>query len=89
MNAQGLRRCIEEKEIVASGYNDLVNHCAKLEKECSLYERDLERVMESCDELAKENDELRSRLQDDTSVSIDSVRFFFSCTYISYFCKSK
>ncbi|XP_010940273.2 uncharacterized protein [Elaeis guineensis] len=68
MNAQGLRRCIEEKEIVASGYNDLVNHCAKLEKECSLYERDLERVMESCDELAKENDELRSRLQDDTSI---------------------
>ncbi|KAG1361127.1 putative myosin-10 [Cocos nucifera] len=69
MNAQGLRRCIEEKEMVASGYDDLVNHCAKLEKECSLYERDLERVMESCDEFAKENDELRARLQDDSSVS--------------------
>ncbi|XP_038979927.1 uncharacterized protein LOC120110056 [Phoenix dactylifera] len=58
MNAQGLRRCIEEKE--------MVNHCAKLEKECSLYERDLERAMESCDELAKENDKLQFRLQDNS-----------------------
>ncbi|XP_038974684.1 uncharacterized protein LOC120105965 [Phoenix dactylifera] len=66
MNAQELRRCIEEQEMVASGYADLVNHCAKLEKECSLYERDLERAMESCDELAKENDELQFWLQDNS-----------------------
>lgn len=70
MNAQGLRRCIEEKDMVASGYADLINHRAKLEKECSLYERDLERVMDACDELAKENDELRARLQDNSSITI-------------------
>ncbi|XP_008804259.2 kinesin-like protein KIF21A [Phoenix dactylifera] len=69
MNAHGLRRCIEEKEMAASGYDDLVKQYAKLEKECSLYERDLERVMESCDELAKENDELRVRLQDNSSLA--------------------
>ncbi|CAD5182027.1 unnamed protein product [Musa acuminata subsp. malaccensis] len=63
MNAQGVRRCVEEKEVIASQYADLVNHCRKLEEECSLYERDLERIMESCDELAKENEELRAQLQ--------------------------
>ncbi|KAG6481028.1 uncharacterized protein LOC122014549 [Zingiber officinale] len=64
MNAQGVRRCVEEKEIYASKYGDLLTHCRKLEEECSLYEHDLERIMESCDELGKENEELQSRLQD-------------------------
>ncbi|XP_064955351.1 uncharacterized protein LOC135607454 [Musa acuminata AAA Group] len=63
MNAQGVRRCVEEKEVIVSQYADLVNHCRKLEEECSLYERDLERILESCDELAKENEELRAQLQ--------------------------
>uniref|UniRef100_A0A1D1XV10 Centrosomal protein n=1 Tax=Anthurium amnicola TaxID=1678845 RepID=A0A1D1XV10_9ARAE len=63
MNAQGLRRCIEEKEAVASGYADLVNHCAKLQEECTLYERDIEMLMESCDDLARENEELRVQLK--------------------------
>ncbi|XP_072979018.1 uncharacterized protein [Typha angustifolia] len=69
MNAQGLKRCIEEKEMIVSGYNDLVIRCTKLERECALYERDLERVMESCDDLGKENDELRTRLQDNTALT--------------------
>ncbi|XP_020112336.1 tropomyosin-like [Ananas comosus] len=69
MNAQALRRSIEEKEMIASGYNESINNCAKLERECSLYERDLERVMESYDELAKENDELRARLQDNSALT--------------------
>ncbi|RRT74345.1 hypothetical protein B296_00020598 [Ensete ventricosum] len=68
MNAQGVRRCVEEKEVIASQYADLVNHCRKLEEECSLYERDLERIMETCDELAKENEEMRAQLQDISSV---------------------
>uniref|UniRef100_A0A8R7NWK7 Uncharacterized protein n=1 Tax=Triticum urartu TaxID=4572 RepID=A0A8R7NWK7_TRIUA len=37
---------------------------ARLEKECGLYERDLKRAMESCDELAWERDDLRKRLRD-------------------------
>ncbi|MQL87940.1 hypothetical protein Taro_020490 [Colocasia esculenta] len=68
MNAQGLKRCIEEKEAIASEYAELANHCARLEKECTLYERDIERLMESCDELARENEELRVKLKE-TSVA--------------------
>ncbi|CAL9063923.1 unnamed protein product [Musa banksii] len=68
MNAQGVKRCVEEKEMIASKYADLVNHCRKLEEECSLYERDLERIMESCDELGKENEELRARLDDNSGL---------------------
>ncbi|KAJ1281757.1 hypothetical protein BS78_04G330100 [Paspalum vaginatum] len=59
MNAAGLRRCVEDKETMAAAYADL---SAKCSKECALYERDLERAMESCDDLARENDELRARL---------------------------
>ncbi|KAF0934531.1 hypothetical protein E2562_025627 [Oryza meyeriana var. granulata] len=69
MNATGLRRCIEEKEAMVTAYNDLSSHSAKLERECALYERDLERAMESCDDLAKENDEIRARLNDDTALT--------------------
>ncbi|WOK98403.1 hypothetical protein Cni_G07114 [Canna indica] len=63
MNAQGVKRCVEDKEMIATKYGELVNHCRKLEEECALYERDLERLMESCDELGKENEELRVRQQ--------------------------
>nr|CAD1830659.1 unnamed protein product [Ananas comosus var. bracteatus] len=88
MNAQALRRSIEEKEMIASGYNESINNCAKLERECSLYERDLERVMESYDELAKENDELRARLQDNSAVSaaapnfLNKVRMFYASLFL-------
>lgn len=66
MNAAGLRRCVEDKEAVAAAYADL---SAKNAKECALYERDLERAMESCDDLARENDDLRARLQQNADVS--------------------
>ncbi|KAL6911204.1 hypothetical protein ACP4OV_000009 [Aristida adscensionis] len=69
MNAAGLRRCVEDKEAVSTACADLRAHCAKLEKECSLYERDLERAMESCDELAKENDDMRQRLADNNALA--------------------
>lgn len=69
MNAAGLRRCVQEKEAMATAYNDLSAHSAKLERECSLYERDLERAMESCDDLARENDELRARLDDNADLT--------------------
>jgi hypothetical protein len=70
MNAAGLRRCVEDKEALAADYNDLATKSAK---ECALYERDLERAMESCDELARENDQLRARLQQDATVSTLSL----------------
>lgn len=64
MNAEGIRRCVEEKEAMAAARDQFAAHAARLEKECGLYERDLERAMESCDELARESDELRKRLRD-------------------------
>jgi len=51
MNAAGLRRCVEDKEALATAYAQLNAKCAK---ECDLYERDLERAMDSCDELGRE-----------------------------------
>ncbi|TVU27599.1 hypothetical protein EJB05_19092 [Eragrostis curvula] len=65
MNAIGLRRCVEDKEALAASYDEL---SAKSAKECALYERDLERAMESCDELARENDQLRARLNQDATL---------------------
>jgi len=82
MNAQGLRKCIEEKEAMAVEYENLSGHCGKLEKECMLYERDLEKIMESCDELAKENEELKVRLQDDSAVSIGFFILHYMLTLI-------
>ncbi|XBJ06554.1 hypothetical protein VPH35_012196 [Triticum aestivum] len=64
MNAEGIRRCVEENEAVAAARDQLTAHAARLEKECGLYERHLERAMESCDELARESDDLRKRLRD-------------------------
>ncbi|XBJ05378.1 hypothetical protein VPH35_024178 [Triticum aestivum] len=55
MNAEGIWRCVEEKEVVAA-------------KECGLYERDLKRAMESCDELAWESNNLRKHLRDTPDV---------------------
>lgn len=66
MNAAGLRRCVEDKEAMAAAYAELNAKCAK---ECDLYERDLERAMESCDDLARENSDLRARLNQNADVS--------------------
>uniref|UniRef100_A0A0A9ECM6 Uncharacterized protein n=1 Tax=Arundo donax TaxID=35708 RepID=A0A0A9ECM6_ARUDO len=66
MNAAGLRRCIEDKDTMAAAYNDLSTKSAK---ECALYERDLERVMETCDDLARENEELRARLHQNADLA--------------------
>uniref|UniRef100_A0ACD5ZDY9 Uncharacterized protein n=1 Tax=Avena sativa TaxID=4498 RepID=A0ACD5ZDY9_AVESA len=62
MNAEGIRRCVEEKEAVAAARD-------RLEKEVTLYERDLERAMESCDDLARENEDLRTRLKDNPDLA--------------------
>uniref|UniRef100_A0A453I2G1 Uncharacterized protein n=1 Tax=Aegilops tauschii subsp. strangulata TaxID=200361 RepID=A0A453I2G1_AEGTS len=72
MNAEGIRRCMEEKEAAAAERNELAAHTARLEKECGLYERDLEHAMESCDELARESDDLRKRLRDTPDVTSSS-----------------
>ncbi|CAN6238936.1 unnamed protein product [Urochloa humidicola] len=71
MNAAGLRRCVEDKEAMATAYAELNAKCAK---ECELYERDLERAMESCDDLARENNELRAHLQQNADFAALTAR---------------
>lgn len=68
MNAKALKKCVEEKMAVQASYDQLSAHCAKLERECSLFERDLERLMDSLDESARENEELRSQSVDQSQV---------------------
>ncbi|KAF8779337.1 hypothetical protein HU200_002770 [Digitaria exilis] len=71
MNAAGLRRCVEDKEAVATAYAQLNAKCTK---ECELYERDLQRAMESCDDLARENSDLRARLHLNADVAALEAR---------------
>ncbi|KAJ6807648.1 uncharacterized protein M6B38_171660 [Iris pallida] len=69
MNAQGLKKCVEEKEAIVAEYAELRAHCSRLEKECARHQRDLDRVMESLDEMAKENEELQARQQDESAIT--------------------
>ncbi|PKA59426.1 hypothetical protein AXF42_Ash019580 [Apostasia shenzhenica] len=67
MNAQGIRKCIQEKEIMMAHIAEMEKYSSKMERECMLFERDLEKAMESCDDLERENKELRVQLQDNSS----------------------
>lgn len=62
MNAQGLRRSIEEKEKILSEYAELEEKHAKLEE-------GFKRTVEACDELERENEELYAKLTDSSRVS--------------------
>ncbi|KMZ72126.1 hypothetical protein ZOSMA_16G00930 [Zostera marina] len=62
MSAQGLKRCVEEKESVVTRFVELTDQKDKLQKECMLYKKDIERLIESCDFFRKENEELRTKL---------------------------
>ncbi|WCJ22882.1 hypothetical protein M5689_004945 [Euphorbia peplus] len=57
MNAVALKKFVEENQRLAAGYESLVSQCNKWEKECSLYDRDREALMDfgnEADERAKE-----------------------------------
>lgn len=70
MSAQGLKRCVEEKESVVTRFVELTDQKDKLQKECMLYKKDIERLIESCDFLRKENEELRTKLNVCNNVSL-------------------
>lgn len=78
MNAHGLRKCIQEKEEVIARCVDLTDQNSQFQRECVLYDQDIERLMESYDELGKDNEELKTQLNNSTSVSL------FSILYISF-----
>ncbi|KAF8398808.1 hypothetical protein HHK36_014668 [Tetracentron sinense] len=57
MNAQALKKFIEENQKLAKECTNLLGECSRLEKECSLYHRDREVLMEfgnEADDRAKE-----------------------------------
>ncbi|KMZ74177.1 hypothetical protein ZOSMA_133G00260 [Zostera marina] len=68
MNAHGLRKCIQEKEEVIARCVDLTDQNSQFQRECVLYDQDIERLMESYDELGKDNEELKTQLNNSTSV---------------------
>ncbi|XP_020572282.1 myosin-10-like [Phalaenopsis equestris] len=68
MNARGLRKCIKDKETIVAKNAEKEKYCAELEKKCMLFQRELDKYMESCGELEKENYELRAQLQDISSL---------------------
>ncbi|XP_078151201.1 uncharacterized protein LOC144546525 [Carex rostrata] len=71
MNAQGLRRSIEEKEKILSEYAELEEKHAKLEE-------GFKRTVEACDELERENEELYAKLTDssrmDLAAKVESLK---------------
>lgn len=57
MNAQALRKCVEEIQNLSKEREHLLHQCRRWEKECALYDRDREALMEfgnDADERAKE-----------------------------------
>ncbi|TKY56288.1 hypothetical protein E2542_SST20731 [Spatholobus suberectus] len=46
MNAQAVKRFVEENQKLAAACENLVEQCVKLERECSLYDHDREALME-------------------------------------------
>ncbi|KAK1273489.1 hypothetical protein QJS04_geneDACA009862 [Acorus gramineus] len=68
MNAQALRKFIEEKEMMSSKYAELLDQCSKWEEECALYHRDRELLEAQCARPKKDNEELRARLPETVSI---------------------
>ncbi|KAJ4778364.1 SKIP interacting protein 16 [Rhynchospora pubera] len=64
LNAQGLRRSIEDKEKILSEYAQLQEHHSKLEE-------GFKRTVEACDELERDNEELYAKLIDSSKVRVD------------------
>ncbi|GKD25310.1 hypothetical protein Tco_1231524 [Tanacetum coccineum] len=50
MNAQAIKKFVEENQKLAEECAELLTRCEKLENECSLYDRDLEALMDLGDE---------------------------------------
>jgi len=46
MNAQAMKRFVEENQKLAAECERLVEQCVKLERECALYDHDREALME-------------------------------------------
>ncbi|KAG7597046.1 hypothetical protein ISN44_As06g014540 [Arabidopsis suecica] len=64
MNAQSLKKFVEENQKLASECEDLVNQCKKWERECFLYHQDRESLMEFGNETDERAREAESRVRE-------------------------
>ncbi|PRQ32702.1 hypothetical protein RchiOBHm_Chr5g0049351 [Rosa chinensis] len=74
MNAQALRKFVEENQRLAAECAHLVSQCNKLEKECSLYDHDREALMDfgnEADQRAKE-----AELEDELGELREELKFY-------------
>ncbi|CAD5312726.1 unnamed protein product [Arabidopsis thaliana] len=77
MNAQSLKKFVEENQKLGSEREDLVNQCKKWEKECFLYHQDRESLMEfgnETDERAREAESRVRELEEEVRKMSDEIK---------------
>ena len=79
MNAQALKRFVEENQKLASECANLLNQCHRWEKECSLYDHDREALMEfgnEADERAKDAELRVSQLEEELGKVLLELQYY-------------
>ncbi|KMT19785.1 hypothetical protein BVRB_1g008390 isoform B [Beta vulgaris subsp. vulgaris] len=79
LNAQGIKKFVEENQKLAAECAALVDQCSKLEKECSLYDHDREALMEfgnEADERAKDAEIKVNLLENDLKQLSEEVKYY-------------
>ncbi|KAI3685278.1 hypothetical protein L6452_34519 [Arctium lappa] len=79
MNAQALKKFVEENQKLAMECANLLSQCTKWEKECSLYDRDREALMDfgnEADERAKEAELRVHYLEEELSKLSEELQYF-------------
>lgn len=79
MNAQALRKFVEENQRLAAECAHLVSQCNKWEKECSLYDHDREALMDfgnEADQRAKEAEFRVEELEDELGELREELRLY-------------
>ncbi|XP_028797096.1 tropomyosin alpha-1 chain-like isoform X4 [Neltuma alba] len=79
MNAQALKKFVEENQKLASECATLLSQCHKWERECSLYDRDREALMEfgnEADERAKEAEFRAQQLEEELGKLLEELQYY-------------
>lgn len=79
MNAQAIKKFVEENQKLATECANLVNQCSRWERECSLYDNDREALMEfgnEADERAKEAEIRASELEDELKRVTEELQLY-------------
>ncbi|KAF8023377.1 hypothetical protein BT93_F0780 [Corymbia citriodora subsp. variegata] len=79
MNAQALKKFVEENQKLAAECANLLAQCKKLETECSLYDHDREALMDfgnEVEERAKEAEARVQELEEEVQRLTDEVQYF-------------